>query len=121
MKNTVKRISLIILSLLMLSGLFVVSAGADTLDDNSLLRNDKYKVLSDLTLENLTNYGDIGSDVNMFIDIYEKKLNSLKENDLAKPETKEVIELYYEQGIAAGKIALIYYPCFFRQRLLGID
>jgi len=113
MKKTLRLFSALVLAVVMISLVFSFSAGADVLDENRALRDDRYGKLLDLQKQYT------GTGVNTYIAKYADLLDGMRDENLQKEDAAEKINLYYEQGVAAAKIANIYYSYINDTRLAG--
>ena len=120
MKRTIKNFTLFVLVLVSLSMILSIGIGATdtgsgtgTEPENILTKNEalvleKLKTLGEIRYS-YAEMGDIGKNANTYIYIYEQKINILSKIELEREATTDLINLYYEQGITSGHLALIFY------------
>lgn len=76
-------------------------------DSNVVLLQEKYSQLSSLKQTNIVS--PIGKKANEYLNIYDMKLSTFSHDALYEESAKDLIELYYVQGVASNKVAWIYY------------
>ena len=97
-----------------------IGAASSYFDKNEALALEKYEAISALKVEN-AKLGGAGKRANDHIIVYEQKINAITDEALVLKETADLIVLYYEQGAASGKLALIYYTYIDDVRLTAAD
>lgn len=114
--QTARITAWLLTALMLLSGILCIhidaadSASTETdpiyVSNNALLM-EKYTALNGIKIQNVGS--EIGRSVNSYVEIYEQKMNKLEDSKLYEESTAGLIELYYMQGLAANKVAWIYY------------
>lgn len=109
--NKIKKYAAVLVAFLMLSAFLLVHIGAaegSTLyDQNKNLQSEKYTLLMKLKTDNIAT--PVGAGVNNYIQVYDEKLNNIDTAILQTEAAKGLIELYYQQGCAANRVAWIYF------------
>ncbi len=102
------RIFTVLLVVLLMSSVFLININADSVQAaNEALLQEKFDALGQKQTQNIVS--DEGKKVNNIINTYYIKLNSIESSELELEATADVINLYYEQGMAANDVAWIYY------------
>ena len=83
-------------------------------DKNNALLSERYSSLLAVKAENSVD--DIGRSVNNYIDKYASLMNNITPEKLSEESSEELIELYYAQGMIAGRVARVYYTY-----IVGLD